>query len=285
MLQETINADGASKWHRGSLGNLNVMPSTALSVGLAACSNEQWNGGKLADPVLELYYGGRDNLVHELIYNFNSQEWTSHALFPNTNGNAELACSASNTSISYMFSSSMDNKLELWWKDSNTTVANSAANTTAHPLGVWTKGIERCLFFLPVEFTDPTHLHSVLNPSPITLHPNSSISRIRTSDTENLVFFLTPSLAISALQPSLAAENSTWGSPLDVTSAVAGMGSRMATGTMFEGNYTLMPNMTDQEKKWNLGFHVFFQEGDGGIREFVREYEGGQWTSGEVLGL
>lgn len=90
--------------------------------------------------VFELYYGGKDNLVHELIYNFASQSWTSHFTFPSTTGNAGIACSTSNSSMSYVFLSNIKNELELWWKDSNVTAANSAANTIGRPLGIWSKG-------------------------------------------------------------------------------------------------------------------------------------------------
>lgn len=128
---------------------------------------------------------------------------------------------------------------------------------------------------------------SVPNPAPITLYPNSSISRIRISDTDDLIFYLTPSLTISALQPSLAAENSTWGSPLEVgPGAYPGVGSQLSTGTIFQGNYSLMPNMTDREFRGNLAFQVFFQDGEsGGLKQFMRRYLGGQWTSTDVLKL
>lgn len=123
------------------------------------------------------------------------------------------------------------------------------------------------------------------NPAPIALYPNSSIARIRTSDTEDLIFYLTPSLTISALQPTLAAENSTWGSPLQVgPGAFPGVGSQLATTTMFEGNYLLRPNMTEREDRSNRAFQVFFQEGDGGVKQFMRRWDGGQWTSTDVLG-
>lgn len=89
---------------------------------------------------IELYYGGEGNLVHELLYNFTTQSWTPQFSFPSTIGSAGIACSASDTSLSYVFLSNIRNGLEVWWKDSNTTSANSAANTTAHPLGIWSKG-------------------------------------------------------------------------------------------------------------------------------------------------
>ena len=137
-----VNANGASNWHSGPLGTLNVTLSESKSVGLAACSNERWDGENMtaSNRMFELYCGSSDNVVHELIYNFGTRSWTSRSSFPNTNGNAGIACSASNSSFSYVFLSNTDNKLELWWKDSNETAANSAANTTTHPLGVWSKG-------------------------------------------------------------------------------------------------------------------------------------------------
>lgn len=117
-----------------------VTPSKSSSVGLTACSNERWDGGNVTDPAFELYYGGSDGLIHELMYHFNNQSWNSRDTFADTNGNGGIACSFSNTSFSYMFSSSKDNKLQLWWKDYNDTAANRAANTDTHPLGVWTQG-------------------------------------------------------------------------------------------------------------------------------------------------
>ena len=61
-----------------------------------------------------------------------------------------------------MFSSSKDHKLQLWWKDSNDTKANRAANTSTHPLGVWTQGKFHCdrisLVILNRSITDMAHL-------------------------------------------------------------------------------------------------------------------------------
>lgn len=142
VLQETINANGKSSWSRGSLGNLNVKPSESLSVGLNACSNERFNGANVSinDRTFEVYYGGKDGLVHELIYNFGNESWTSLGSFPNTVASAGLACSTSLSSFSYVFLSNTDHQLEIWWKDSNDTAENRGANTTKHPLGTWTKG-------------------------------------------------------------------------------------------------------------------------------------------------
>jgi len=85
-----------------------------------------------SDQKFELYYGGDDNLVHEVQYDFGSLTWTSQATFANTNGNAGIACSASDSSLSYVFLSNTQNKLELWWKDGNQT----AVKSTKHPLNV-----------------------------------------------------------------------------------------------------------------------------------------------------
>lgn len=126
---------------------------------------------------------------------------------------------------------------------------------------------------------------SVPDPAPIAIYPNSSISRIRTSDSNNLIFFQDPSYTVKALQPILNAENSTWGSLLDVGSAVAGPGTHMATATLFQGNYSTLPNLTQSEIALNLGFHVFLQTNGSDITEYIRGFEGGQWTSDALSAL
>ena len=240
------------------------------------------------DRVFELYYGDSDNLVHELIYNFGSKSWTSHANFPNTLASAGIACSASNASFSYVFLSNNNDQLELWWKDSNDTAANSAANSTTHPLGTWTKGKTPILLILSFDVLSVQRcliILSVQNPAPVTIRPNSSISRIRTGDTTDLIFFIDPSGAVKALQPELSAEDSSWGSLLDIGSAVAGPQSHLATGTMFQGNFSTVPNLTTTEYLANLGFHVFLQEDASNITEYVRSYNQGQWMSDVLPGL
>lgn len=126
---------------------------------------------------------------------------------------------------------------------------------------------------------------SVQTPAPATIRPNSSISRIRTGDTTNFIFFQDPSGIVKALQPDLSAENSTWGSLLDIGSAVAGPGSKLATATVFQGNFTTVPNLTTTEYIANLGFHVFLQADGSNITEYIRSYKQGQWVSDVLPGL
>ena len=126
---------------------------------------------------------------------------------------------------------------------------------------------------------------SVADPAPIAIHPNSSISRIRTGESTNLIFYQDPSHNVKALQPVLNAENSTWGSPLNVGLAVAGPGTHMATATFFQGNYSTLPNLTQSEINLNLGFHVFLQTNGSDITEYIRSFDGGQWTSDALPAL
>lgn len=119
---------------------------------------------------------------------------------------------------------------------------------------------------------------TVSDPAPVTIYPNSSIGRIRTGDTTDLIFFQDPSHAVKALQPVLNAEKSTWGSLLHVGSAIAGPGTHMATATFFQGNYSTLPNLTQSEINLNLGFHVFLQTNGSDITEYIRNHDGGQWT-------
>lgn len=101
----------------------------------------------------------------------------------------------------------------------------------------------------------------------------------------NYIFFQDPSGAVKALQPQLNAENSTWGSLLDVGAAVAQPASHLASGTIFQGNFTTVPNLTLAEYQANLGFHVFLQEDGNNITEYVRNYNQGQWLSDVIPGL
>ncbi|MCJ1422751.1 hypothetical protein MMC29_000631 [Sticta canariensis] len=176
---------------------------------------------------------------------------------------AGITCATSNSSFSYVSLSKTDHQLEIWWKDLNDTAANRAAYSTKHPLGTWNK---------------------VQNPAPITIRPNSSISHI-SIETSDFIFFRDPSGSIKALQPQLSAENTTLGSFFEITSAVAQPASRLATGTMFQGNSSTKPNLTASEYQQNLGFHVFLQEDGSNITEYARNYNGGQWLSDVIPGL
>ena len=125
----------------------------------------------------------------------------------------------------------------------------------------------------------------VPDPAPVKILPNSSIARIRIGDSNNLIFFQDPSYHLKALQPVVSAENSSWGSILDVGSAITGPGSQMAATTMFQGNFTRLHNLTESENKFNLGFHVLFQTNGSDITEYVRSYTGGQWLSDVIPNL
>ena len=242
-----------------------------------------WDGANMTanDRSFHLYYGGDDNLVHELQYNLSSLEWAPQTTFANTNGNAGIACSASDSSLSYVFLANTQDKLELWWKDGSHT----AANCTKHPVGTWNKGIKPVVRLRRLGL--PLLIFYLLVPSsaPPSIHPNTSISRIRISNTGNLLFFQDPSYAVKALQPNVAAENSTWGSLLDIGSAVAAPASQMATNTLFQGNFSNQPNMSLTEIQAESGFHLFLQERGNDIVEYVRGYIGGQWTSESLPNL
>lgn len=66
---------------------------------------------------------------------------------------------------------------------------------------------------------------------------------------------------------------------------MADPGSHLATGTMFQGNFSTVPNLTTTEYQANLGFHVFLQADGSNITEYIRSYKRGQWTSDVLPGL
>lgn len=59
----------------------------------------------------------------------------------------------------------------------------------------------------------------------------------------------------------------------------------MATGTLFQGNFTTVPNLTTTEYLANLGFHVFLQADESNVTEYIRSYKQGQWTSDVLTSL
>lgn len=46
-----------------------------------------------------------------------------------------------------------------------------------------------------------------------------------------------------------------------------------------------MPNLTAEEHRLNLAFHVFFQNDENNITEYIRNIDGGQWTSNVLIDL
>lgn len=124
--------------------------------------SQRFDGANMtaSEQKFELYYGGDDNLVHELQYNFGSLTWSTQATFVNTNGNAGIECSASDPNLSYVFLSNIENKLELWWKDDN----KNATNSTKRPVGVWRKGripINQLLWIVFTAIADLNHLSTL----------------------------------------------------------------------------------------------------------------------------
>lgn len=126
-------------WQSGSLGDLQVQVSPSATA-MTAFYNETGVGqSSSGTATMRLYYGARDNLVHEVVFNTSSSTWFSTEFaFPESNGNAGLASTWYNGAIfddqspANLFILNKTNQLEKWNLDVN--------GTKKHPYGVWKKG-------------------------------------------------------------------------------------------------------------------------------------------------
>ena len=88
-----------------------------------------------------IYYGGSDNLVHEVSSAASSDDWSETFVFPSSlNANAGLAGSTIST-YGYLYGLDPDNNLGAWWINRNASAPS--------PVDVWTKGKSKPLLGLP----------------------------------------------------------------------------------------------------------------------------------------
>lgn len=102
------------------------------------CFSADWYGPNVGESGgLRLFAGGDDGLIHEYAWALGGKDtWEATFTFPETNGFAGVACWPGG-GITNLYLQNARGRLEVWWKDFNT----AAVNGSAHPLGVWTRGI------------------------------------------------------------------------------------------------------------------------------------------------
>lgn len=87
---------------------------------------------------IHLWYGNNDTSFNEVEWTYGSNNWTEQQIFNGFNGHAGVGCfSWGPGSVSYVFMVNLQNQVEIWWKDLNTTLK---ANAT-HPINTWTNSM------------------------------------------------------------------------------------------------------------------------------------------------
>lgn len=85
---------------------------------------------------MRLYYGASDDLVQELTYDSANKVWQSEFSFAMSNGNSGIGIFRRGLT-DYMIYLNSAYQIEIWWKDSN----SSNVVSSAHPVGLWTRGL------------------------------------------------------------------------------------------------------------------------------------------------
>lgn len=84
---------------------------------------------------IHLWYGHNDTAFNEVQWTYGTANWTEQQLFTGFNGHAGVGCySWGPGSVSYVFMVDLENQVEIWWKDLNTTLKGNAT----HPINTWT---------------------------------------------------------------------------------------------------------------------------------------------------
>ncbi|KAL8740138.1 MAG: hypothetical protein Q9190_007127 [Brigantiaea leucoxantha] len=201
-LQEVISNDNLSSWHIGPLGQSDFKAINRSKVAFTVMYNDKWYGHDVGNSAgLRLWYGGDDDLVHELSYAIGDKSWSTGFTFPNLNASSGIASTGEGTGITHLWTAGNDG-IGLWWKEFNT----DGSNSSAHPLGIWVQ--------------DETNKSTPVSPS-------SSLGM------SNHIFFQSPTEAINGLQVNPNAEKTEFGDVFPVGSSPGIPGTSLAVTTFF----------------------------------------------------
>ena len=249
---QSNNSDG--EYINGYFGSLNIRIADGPNAAFEACWQDLWYGSNVGNsPGIRLYIGQQDGLVHEYMWDQDSNKWSTGYIFPNSNANAGAACWPGG--LSYLYMQNTQKELQMLWKDYNT----SATNSTTHPLGVWNQGTNQ---LYPQEAPDD-HIGTVQLTAPslgpiasyLDIRPDSSIAMSR------YVYFQDSKSRIFGICPNAAAEASTWdGPPFQVGLGTAIPGTRIAC------------------QMFVMEIYVYFQTNASNVVENVRPLWGGAWS-------
>lgn len=134
-VSQSNTSDGNRNWSTGNIGRLNIRVSDSPKAAFDACWNPLWYGSNVGQSGgIRFYVGEQDGLVHEYLWDQNSNTWSTGYVFANSNGNGGAACWSGE--LTYLYMQNSNYELQMFWNDLNP----NTINTTAHPLGVWNPG-------------------------------------------------------------------------------------------------------------------------------------------------
>ncbi|KAF2837806.1 hypothetical protein M501DRAFT_995047 [Patellaria atrata CBS 101060] len=257
LIRQKSNSNATNFWADGELNKLNLTAFDSPSVGLQAC----WYGNFYGDsdythsPVPEtgsgsdnsqneygmhLWYAVNETSFKQYGWRDGDEDWAFQDDWANKNGHAGVGCySWGPGTITYTMMVNLENELEVWWKDTNTSLPES----DSHPINSWTKS-------------------NVVIPN---IHPSSSLGY-----TDFLYAQIEDSYQIRGWNVSWDAENSTIISRQNLT---VGNGDEDQAG--LPGTHFSVSTLPDNSGGFSLV--VFYQKEGSDITEMMRDRDNGQW--------
>ncbi|KAL9628201.1 MAG: hypothetical protein Q9164_007361, partial [Protoblastenia rupestris] len=171
-------------------------------------------------------------------------EWVPQGTWQNKNGQAGVGCySWGPGSVTYVFMVNLDDTLEIWWRDTNTSLSGNFS----HPINEWTNT-------------------SISIPN---LHPSTSLGYT------NYLYAQSADYTIQGYNISWHSENTSFVPNDDFTILTANNGSLGVPGTHL--SVTTLPNPSGG----NDLFAFYQTEGDD-VSVFSRDMLAGPWAEAEV---
>ncbi|KAL6714175.1 hypothetical protein ACLMJK_008669 [Lecanora helva] len=260
FISEITNSNTTNVWAPGPINDLKLKALDDPHVGLQAC----WYGGFYSDvtynhsPVpgqsnktgdstgqnvgINLWYASTPTTFESISWTYGQKSWTPEQSFDGYNGHAGVGC--------YSWGPGSDTYVFFTDLNNNINILwkdlnTTLQNTTTHPINIWTK-----------------------TPVTIPVFQNTSIGYT------NYLYIQSPDLSISGYNVTWAAENTSVAAT-DPDQSFTINGDKGLPGTHL--SVTALPN-----KSGGNSLLAFYQTNGSDVTEFVRDLDGGQWTSSSV---
>jgi hypothetical protein len=151
-IRQKSNSNTTNVWVEGRVIDLNLKAYDADTVGMQAC----WYGGFYGDADYEhsplangqpnatspgndvgmhLWYASDNTTFQQYGWRAGEDTWSQQQTWNNKNGHAGVGCfSWGGGTTTYVMFVNLENAVEIWWKDTNTT----AKANSSHPINQWT---------------------------------------------------------------------------------------------------------------------------------------------------
>ena len=219
---------------------------------------------------MHMWYASDNQTFQQLGWRQGDLDWSFQGSWTEKNGHAGVGCYSwqDNSTTTYVMMANLENTVEVWWKDTNT----SLTNTTTHPINQWVNSKSPPM---PRSAQDlfPLSCKTMLTISPASIainnvHPSTSLGYTN-------IFYAQDGAThnIMGYNISWAAENT---SIVTADTIVVNDGSQPGLPG------THLSVTAEPASSGGNDLYVFYQTTGSDVTEFLRDLVSGQWTE---LGL